>query len=56
MMGLITHYNFDVESAPDAKTLTEGLRQVLAGVSGTAGPGGPAGSTGPGERGGEGEG
>jgi AcrR family transcriptional regulator len=59
MMGLIAHYNFDVESAPDAKTLTEGLRRVLAGATGTAGPVDPAGprdAAGTGERGGAGEG
>jgi len=32
MMGLITHYNFDPDSAPDADALTAGLRQVIAGT------------------------
>jgi hypothetical protein len=35
MMGLITHYNFDPDSAPDAQALTAGLRRVIAGVAGT---------------------
>jgi AcrR family transcriptional regulator len=32
MMGLITHYNFDPDSAPDAEALTAGLRRVIAGT------------------------
>ncbi|EGG47634.1 transcriptional regulator [Streptomyces griseoaurantiacus M045] len=32
MMGLITHYNFDPDSAPDAEALTAGLRRVITGT------------------------
>ncbi|MCF0089690.1 MULTISPECIES: TetR/AcrR family transcriptional regulator [Streptomyces] len=37
MMGLITHYNFDPDSAPDAEALTAGLRRVIAGTGTGAG-------------------
>jgi hypothetical protein len=44
MMGLITHYNFDPGSAPDAEALTAGLRRVIAGAAGTGERAGEAGS------------
>ncbi|MFC8349188.1 TetR/AcrR family transcriptional regulator [Streptomyces sp. NPDC057280] len=34
MTGLITQWIFDPENAPDADALTEGLRQVMEGITG----------------------
>ncbi|OPG04144.1 TetR family transcriptional regulator [Streptomyces sp. GKU 895] len=34
MTGLITQWIFDPENAPDADALTEGLRQVIEGITG----------------------
>jgi hypothetical protein len=33
MSGLISQWTFDPKTAPDADTLTEGLRQIVEGIT-----------------------